>query len=71
LQVGRFAGFEAAADSTPWSFVSVASKGVSFSVSLLFTTLARRLVSVAGKGLMGVRCWRKGNGLGREDLGKF
>jgi hypothetical protein len=32
-------------------FVSVASKGLSHAVSLLFATLARRSVSVASKGL--------------------
>jgi hypothetical protein len=34
-------------------FVSVAFKGVMFSVSLLFATLAEWLISVADKGLMG------------------
>ena len=32
-------------------FVSVASKGVTHTVSLLFATLARRSISVASKGL--------------------
>jgi hypothetical protein len=32
-------------------FVSVASKGLSRAVSLLFATLARRFISVAAKGL--------------------
>jgi hypothetical protein len=36
-------------------FISVASKGVSFSVSLLFATLAGRFISVAFKGLTVVR----------------
>jgi hypothetical protein len=53
----------------PLFFVSVASKGVRFSVSLLFATLARRSISVAAKGLTGADCWRKSNGLGWEDLG--
>jgi hypothetical protein len=35
----------------PRFFVSVASKGVSFSVSLLFATLAGRSISVADKGV--------------------
>jgi hypothetical protein len=37
---------------TPMFFVSVASKGVSFSVSLLFATLAKRSICVAVKELM-------------------
>jgi hypothetical protein len=36
---------------SPWFFVSVASKGLSFSVSLLFATLAGRSISVADKGV--------------------
>src|SRR5260370_19565426 len=36
---------------TPVFFVSVASKGLSQAVSLLFATLARRPISVASKGL--------------------
>jgi hypothetical protein len=39
------------ASPTPVFFVSVASKGFSHSVSLLFATLAGRCISVAGKGL--------------------
>ena len=35
----------------PVFFVSVASKGVSLAVSLLFATLARESISVAAKGL--------------------
>ena len=35
----------------PWFFVSVASKGLSLAVSLLFATLAGRSISVAAKGL--------------------
>jgi hypothetical protein len=34
-------------------FVSVASKGLSHAVSLLFATLAGRSISVAAKGLKG------------------
>src|SRR5712692_12093153 len=37
----------------PLFFVSVASKGVSPAVSLLFATLAGRSISVAAKGLTG------------------
>ncbi len=37
-------------------FVSVASKGLSYTVSLLFATLARRSISVAVKGLKAIRC---------------
>jgi hypothetical protein len=36
---------------TPLFFVSVASKGLSQAVSLLFATLAGRSISVASKGL--------------------
>jgi hypothetical protein len=35
-------------------FVSVASKGLSYLVSLLFATLAGRFISVASKGLKAV-----------------
>jgi hypothetical protein len=38
-------------DGYPRFFVSVASKGLSQAVSLLFATLAGRCVSVAAKGL--------------------
>ncbi len=38
-------------DPSPLFFVSVASKGLSQSVSLLFATLAGRSISVASKGL--------------------
>ena len=39
--------------ATPLFFVSVASKGLSPTVSLLFATLAGRSISVAAKGLTG------------------
>jgi len=54
---------------TPLFFVSVAAKGFSLAVSLLFATLAGESISVAAKGLMGMKCWREGNGLGWRDLG--
>jgi hypothetical protein len=38
----------------PVFFVSVASKGFSFAVSLLFATLAGRSISVATKGLKAI-----------------
>ena len=38
---------------TPLFFVSVASKGVSLAVSLLFATLAGISISVAAKGVRG------------------
>ncbi len=38
---------------TPWFFVSVAAKELSWNVSLLDATLAGSLVNVAGKGLTG------------------
>ena len=55
--------------STPLFFVSVAAKGFSKRVSLLFATLAGRFISVAAKGFMGADCWRESNGLGWEDFG--
>jgi hypothetical protein len=42
-------------------FVSVASKGVSPSVSLLFATLARKSISVADKGLTQAKWGREVN----------
>ena len=53
----------------PLFFLSVASKGVSSAVSLLFATLAGRSISVAAKGLTRTKCWREGNWVGREDFG--
>jgi hypothetical protein len=53
----------------PLFFVSVASKGLSPTVSLLFATLAGRSISVAAKGLTGSDCWRESNWEGREDFG--
>jgi hypothetical protein len=50
-------------------FVSVASKGLSHSVSLLFATLAGRCINVAAKGLTQPRCWLESNRLGWENLG--
>ena len=51
--------------------VSVASKGFSCGVSLLFATLAGRFISVAAKGLTGAECdrdcCRVGGGVGWED----
>jgi hypothetical protein len=38
----------------PMFFVSVASKGLSYTMSLLFATLAVRIISVASKGVRGV-----------------
>ena len=52
------------ATPAPLFFVSVAFKGVSFGVSLLFAALVGRFVSVVVKGVTGVRCWRGSNGLG-------
>jgi hypothetical protein len=54
---------------TPLFFVSVASKGLSQDVSLLFATLAGRFISVAAKGLTGAECWRESNWEGQEDFG--
>ena len=44
-------GMWKARKGTPLFFVSVASKGLSFIVSLLFATVAGRFISVAAKGL--------------------
>jgi hypothetical protein len=52
----------------PLFFVSVASKGVSHAVSLLFATLAGRSISVAAKGLTGAICLQKGNWGEAEDF---
>jgi len=52
----------------PLFFVSVASKGVSLGVSLLFAILAGRSISAAAKGLTGTRCWQKSNGMGWSNL---
>ena len=53
----------------PLFFVSVASKGLSHTVSLLFATLAGRSISVAAEGLTGSDCWRESNWEGWEDFG--
>ena len=52
----------------PPVFVSVASKELSPTVSLLFATLAGRTISVAAKGLTGAGCWRESNWGGPEDF---
>jgi hypothetical protein len=52
-------------------FVSVASKGVRFSVSLLFATLAGRFISVASKGLGDARCLKKVTGGDGRILEEF
>jgi hypothetical protein len=62
-------GQREAAAPTPLFFVSVASKGVNFEVSLLFAALTGGFISVAAKGLTGARCWQEGNWLGWEDFG--
>src|SRR5260370_14872110 len=48
----------------PLFFVSVASKGLSPTASLLFSTLAGRPISVATKGITVADCWREGNWTG-------
>jgi hypothetical protein len=53
----------------PLFFVSVASKGLSPTVSLLFATLAGRSISVAAKGLTGAFCCQESNWEGWEDFG--
>jgi hypothetical protein len=67
-------------DPSPVFFVSVASKGLNRTVSLLFATLARRPISVAAKGLKAIgwkyRMWRScGDGSfvtrrWKEEVGK-
>ena len=52
----------------PLFFVTVASKGLSVTVSLLFATLARRFISVADRGLAEADCWRESNWEGWEDF---
>jgi hypothetical protein len=47
--------------------VNVASKGLRFNVSLLFTTLAGEFISVAFKGVTRAKCWREGNWVVWED----
>jgi len=54
--------------SLPRIFVSVASKGFSATVSLLFATFAGETISVASKGLTWTKCWREGNWVGWEDF---
>jgi hypothetical protein len=49
------------APPSPLFFVSVASKGVSPAVSLLFATLAGGSISVAARELTQANCWRGGN----------
>ena len=53
---------------TPLFLVSVASKGFSRRVSLLFAILAERCITVAAKGLIGADCWRESNWVRWEDL---
>jgi hypothetical protein len=50
----------------PLFFVSVASKGLSQAVSLLFATLARRSISVAAQGLRGEQVRREIDELARQ-----
>jgi len=52
---------------SPLFFVSVASKGLTPTVSLLFATLTGEFISVAAKGLTGVDCWRESNCVGWKD----
>src|SRR2546425_9928648 len=52
----------------PVFFVSVASKGLSPAVSLLFATLAGKSISVAAKGFRKASRWRESNWNGREEF---
>jgi len=53
---------------TPVFFVSVASKGVSPAVSLLFATLAGQCISVAAKGLTQASGRRESNFVSRDEF---
>src|ERR1700682_113864 len=53
----------------PLFFVSVASKELSPTVSLLFATLAGRSISVAARGLTRADCWLEVNWEGWKDFG--
>ena len=53
LNVGTLSGRQERWGPTPVFFVSVASKGVSSSVSRLFATVTGESISVAAKGLTG------------------
>jgi hypothetical protein len=53
---------------SPRYFVSVASKGLSQDVSLLFATLAGESISVADKGLTQANCLREGNFVRPNDF---
>jgi len=61
-------GGKAALPPTAVFFVSVASKGVSHAVSLLFATLAGKSISVAVKGLTQASCSGAGEFAGRNDF---
>src|SRR4029077_18268343 len=52
----------------PLIFVSVASKGFSPDVSLLFATLAGRSISVEAKGFRGADRWQESNARGWTDF---
>src|SRR5258708_4667515 len=52
----------------PSFFVSVAVKGVSSAVSLLFATLAGKCISVASKGVRGAGCRRESDGGRYEEF---
>jgi hypothetical protein len=53
---------------TPAFLVSVAAKGVSHAVSLLFATVAGESISVATKGLTQANCGREGNFVRSSDF---
>jgi len=65
----RRVGAKVAAPPTPGFFVSVASTGVRFPVSLLFAALARESASVASKGFTDADCWQEGNWMRADDFG--
>jgi hypothetical protein len=56
------------ARASPLFFVSVASKGLRFSASLLESTLMGIFVSVASKEVTGADCLQKSNWPGPDDF---
>jgi hypothetical protein len=70
LRTGILVGFPVNhnREPSPLFFVSVASKGLSQSISLLFATLAGRCISVAAKGLIRAKRRREISCVGWEDF---
>ena len=66
-QLGETASLESWGPLPP-ILVSVASKELSPTVSLLFATFTGKHISVASKEVMRTMCWREGNWVGWEDF---